>query len=171
MRLLIEPFLFDADERAKSEETTAYIHAIGIGLGVWMVHPHQAQLMIEVYAELLNEHEFAHISVIDFSWFPSESEGWVGLSDGVSAGRSGVEIRFSKRDPADPLPEHEPPMLLVAMYAWDANAYPGNEYWCGCLDMSGDPAAACCSTIPVLQNPDINCEQISGEALVVYPRE
>jgi hypothetical protein len=70
--------------------------------------------------------------------------------------------------------------LLVAMFAWDSNSYVGNEYWveqlsasgldvdvCLATDwVSGDPAAAACSLVPELLNPDINTSLLGGSALV-----
>ena len=53
-------------------------------------------------------------------------------------------------------------MLIVAMFAWDGNSYIGNEFWSGYLHASGDPAAACCTFIPELLNPDVNYENLSG---------
>jgi hypothetical protein len=54
----------------------------------------------------------------------------------------------------------------VASYAWDGNAFPGNEYWKGFLSSSGDPAAACCSMIGELQNAWINEEFPNRQFLV-----
>ena len=55
---------------------------------------------------------------------------------------------------------------MVALFAWNGNSYVGNEYWAGMLAASGDPAAACCSFIPELLNPDINTS-IAGDNLMV----
>lgn len=75
-----------------------------------------------------------------------------------------VDISFTKEDPFGVI---KGDLLTVAMYAWDGNSFPGNEYWQGCLCASGDPAAACCTQIAQLQNPYINEANVSAENLHV----
>ena len=69
-----------------------------------------------------------------------------------------AEVNGTWRNPATKLRGADDGKLLCAMYAWDGGAYPGNEFYepYGMLSGSGDPAAACCSTITELGNPEIN---------------
>ena len=62
-------------------------------------------------------------------------------------------------------------MWFLPCIAWDGNSFPGNEYWAGRLAASGDPAAACCSTIQELQNPYINTQLQAPEKLAIYDME
>ena len=166
IRMSVEPFLLDAADRAEREGRRAYVHAVGLGLGVWQVDPRQGQLMCDVYAEVLREHERLRelLSDLDFSWFPAGCTV-AGLAHGDRWDR--LRLHFSRRDPAAPLQRDR---LLVAMYAWDSNSYPGNEYWNGSLAASGDPAAACCSLISELQNPDVNL-RVAGSCAHSFPRQ
>ena len=175
LRLTIEPFLLDANMRAHELGTKAYVHVVGLGIGAWMVDERQAMLMTDTYAEILHELPLPDLHTIDFSWFgPATTCGGVPHGTVFRSKLGDVtapKILFSQRDPAELLPkptDGSAPLLLVAMYAWDSNSYPGNEYWLGMLTASGDPAAACCSTITVLQNPDVNPQRMSGSATVVY---
>lgn len=126
---------------------------MGIGLGVWQVIPLQAKWMVEVVQDILKNHKFPNISDVDFSWFPPDVKEATDLQDGKKF--NGVKIHFSSRNPAAKL-EGANEKLIVASYAWDGNAFPGNEYFSGMLTASGDPAAASCSIISEIQNPLIN---------------
>lgn len=160
MRLIVESFLYEANQRAAGAGKKAYLHIVGLGLGVWMIDTAQTDLLLDVYADVLERNEFPNISDIDFSWFGSKQK-WKGVDDQI-------KIHFSKRNPADKLTGVDEGKLLIAQYAWDANAYPGNEYWDGMLTASGDPAAACCSMIPELQNPEIN-PYLNGTHVSIMP--
>ncbi len=167
MRLVIEPFLLDANERGKQQNKKVYVHAVGLGLGVWQIIPQQAKLMLDVYADIIQQRNLSHIADIDFSWFGNENScGHIKHGQTFKTKTNAVMIHFSKRNPADKLQGQDSSKLLVANYAWDGNSYPGNEYWDGNLTASGDPAAACCSTIPELQNPQINLYISSGHTQV-----
>ncbi|CAK9253345.1 unnamed protein product [Sphagnum jensenii] len=165
MRLVIEPFLLEANERAQSLRCTAFVRAVGLGLGVWSIHPSQSQLLIDVYGEILAEVPLSYISDLDFMYFnPNDLTNCGGIFHNESfkhtVGGNKIKIMFTKNDPAAPI---EAGKLLVAQYAWDGNSYPGNEYWLGSLTASGDPAAACCSLISELQNPMINCDAFAPD--------
>jgi len=158
------------------QKTMAYCHVVGLGLGVWELSSNQGTYMVQEFSEVLSTYEFPYISDINFSWFPAECCQWWGKQ--VNLGKSPmksprenqsynvigkknnqIKVHFSKRNPAESLSSENTDKvqkLLVAMYAWDSNSFPGNEYWIGKLNASGDPAAACCSTIAELQNTMIN---------------
>mmetsp|Transcript_160961 Transcript_160961/g.296786 ORF Transcript_160961/g.296786 Transcript_160961/m.296786 type:complete len:737 (-) Transcript_160961:19-2229(-) len=170
--LTAETFLAEANSRAEAAGAKAFCHLVGLGLGVWQIHDSQVPLQVDAYAKVISQMSLPHVGEIHFSWFGRVTKcGGVG-SGGKLKDKDGspICVVFDKRDPAEPLPEPHPgakPWLLVAQYAWDSNAYPGNEYWMGMLTASGDPAAAACSLIPELQNPDVNCEAFEADKVRV----
>lgn len=153
MRMVLEPFFLEANARGAAASKKVYCHVVGLGTGVWAVN--QARQEIEIgfaCTQILSEHLLSNIADIDFSYYGESIKLSIQLGDK----NKHITLHFSKRNPAAKLMGADEGKLLVAMYAWDGNAYPGNEYWIGALTASGDPAAACCSTIPELQNPLIN---------------
>merc|ERR1712187_490605 len=81
-----------------------------------------------------------------------------------------IRIVFDNRDVAEALPllsEGQMPWLLVAQYSWNANSYPGNEYWDGKPDASDGAALASRSLTPELQTPDVNKEAFQPSRVYV----
>lgn len=153
IRMIAEPFLADANRRGEEAGQQVYAVAVGFGIGVWAIPELkgvQARLLVLAFLEALAANDWPHISDLCFSWFPDTAQlvapPWV----------KQTMIHFNTDPPMRKLKGKNAGKLLVASYAWDGNSYPGNEYWESALAASGDPAAACCSTISELQNPDIN---------------
>jgi hypothetical protein len=151
IRITAEIFLLEANERAKEIDQKAYAYVVGLGLGVWVHNADQATFYIDTFAAVLDSLSLPNISTLEFAWInvPSRCAEHVA----AIAQKQGINVIFSKRNPAEKLTTDE---LLVLSYAWDGNSFPGNEYWGGSLTGSGDPAAACMSTIPELHNPLVN---------------
>merc|ERR1712217_295014 len=140
----------------------AHVRVKGLGLGAWWVTPFQEDLMKQVYAEILAATELTGIDVLEFAFFPTMD---------VPVGRSGFEVIATKCSFAKPVGDH----LLVTMYAWDGNAYPGNEWWAEngdgrYLGMTDDSAAASCSLVTSLQHPVVNFERLCAAATKVVTR-
>lgn len=151
MRITVEVLLLEANERAHKVGKTAYVYVVGLGLGVWQQNQEQPEYYIDTFTDALEDMQLPHISTLEFAWINVSAA----CQDKVkqAAAKQNIKVIFSKRNPAEKLQTDE---LLVLSYAWDGNAFPGNEYWLGSLAGSGDPAAACMSTIGELHNPLVN---------------
>ncbi|KAI7260922.1 hypothetical protein KC343_g3733 [Hortaea werneckii] len=152
-----EILLLEAELRAQEAGSgrKARVYVVGLGLGVWQHHPKQAEWYIETFASLLATLDLRHIGTIEFAYIsnvPATTQAYITKT----AAKKGIRVLFSKRNPAARLPAEENGEVLVLSYAWDGNAFPGNEYWVGSLCGSGDPAAACMSTVGELHNPLVN---------------
>ena len=59
MKLVILPFLMEAEARGMKENKNVYAYVVGLGIGAWMVDAKvQSNLMAEVYADILKTNVF-----------------------------------------------------------------------------------------------------------------
>jgi hypothetical protein len=151
-RITADIFLLEANARAAQAGKKAWAYVVGLGLGVWQYYQQQREWFVEVFEEAIAELDLAHIGTVEFAYINNLPEA-VEKAVMRTGAQKGIRVVFSRRNPAEKLEGDE---LLVLSYAWDGNAFPGNEYWSGSLAGSGDPAAACMSTIAELHNPLVN---------------
>lgn len=159
MQLAAETLLAEAKYRATAKGLKAYIHVVGLGLGVWRACHEQDAMFVDAWGEALKVMDTSQIAHVDFSWIGSDS--CLGVGNGEIFPGTNVTIHFSKRSLHDTVPSGT---LLVVNYAWDGNSLPGNEYWIGKLCSTGDGAAACSSGVADLHNVHIN-SNVSGANL------
>ncbi|RWA11815.1 hypothetical protein EKO27_g3273 [Xylaria grammica] len=159
IRVTADILFLEASRRAKAVGKKAYVYVVGLGLGVWAWGQpgYQSQFYVQAFIESLEElgDSLSHIGVVEFAWM-GEVLGFKQRLMTFGPSQTAVDVRFSKRSPAEKLSGADESHLLVLSYAWDGNAFPGNEYWIGSLSATGDPAAACMSTIGELHNPTAN---------------
>ena len=179
MKYMFYPFLKEADAYAASCGANGLVRMTGIGMGVWVLNGFQEGqtiLFMEALRQALLMGSFPHISRMEIAkWI------WKDIPDNLGfSNKEGTQFKWNDSDgrvidvvnvsgsiePASPLPPGK--WALATCYAWDSNSYPGNEYWDGALAASGDPAAACCSTIAELQNIDINPSLLDQDKIKLY---
>lgn len=153
--LTVEIILLEANTRAEKQNTTAFIHVVGFGLGVWRIIQDQEIYFLktfEIAIKKMNK-KLRYVSDIMFAYFNQQKCGDAGNGDYLGD----IRIHFALREPHSKLfRPTDANKLLVVTYAWDGNALPGNEFWCGYLSSSGDPAAACSTQIAELHTARIN---------------
>ncbi|KAI1126201.1 hypothetical protein F5Y10DRAFT_215956 [Nemania abortiva] len=159
IRISADILLLEANQRAEIAGKKAYVYVVGLGLGVWASRDadNQSLSYVKAFMESLEElgDSLSHVGTVEFAWI-DEVLGFKQRSMKFGASQRVIDVRFSRRNPAEKLTGADENHLLVLSYAWDGNAFPGNEYWAGSLTATGDPAAACMSTISELHNPMIN---------------
>lgn len=158
--LSIDTLLIEANERAHCSNTTAFIHVVGIGLGVWKCSPHQEQVFVEVFGKRLESLGKLTTCISDIYFSYINAKQCNGCKSGeimkIKNHPNGIKIHIGKRDPHVKLSGSDEGKLLIVSYAWDGNALPGNEFWLGKLGSTGDSAAAASTQITEIHNCHIN---------------
>ncbi|XP_011296476.2 uncharacterized protein LOC101898587 isoform X4 [Musca domestica] len=166
-----DTLLLESNERAKRAGQQAYIHVVGIGLGVWNAAEQQEKIFLETFTQRVKYllPKLQCIDVLHFSWF--QLNAWGELKNGKlfkseNHPSGGITCYISKRNPADKLKTCDnKARILIISYAWDGNALPGNEFWMKMLKSTGDSSTACSTLITELHNPHINTEWVNGDNL------
>lgn len=60
LAITFDTLLLEANARAKAKDTTAYIHVVGLGLGVWKISPHQEKVYMDSFAQRIRYVENKH---------------------------------------------------------------------------------------------------------------
>lgn len=100
-----DTLLLEAQSRALKSNKKAFIHVVGIGLGVWQYTPNQHEIFMQAFEQRLIAlgNLLTHVAVIFFSWFPFDRCGQLengGFLKIDSHPDKGFSIFISKRNPS-----------------------------------------------------------------------
>ena len=142
MRVAYETFFLEAQARADEEQKDAVCWLVGLGTGAWAVNTAmQEEAIEEVIIDIFHTIHLPRIAELRQY---SQRTAKKNLERKQGAGLPAVHWTRGNLNPGDTIMDNQ---ILVRLYAWDGNAFPGNEFWVGLFDGSDDPAAACSSTI------------------------
>lgn len=106
--LPIDMLLLEANERAAKAGKLAYIHVVGIGMGVWLAAPQQERIFMECLEQRLKYllQQLNNVGVIHLSWFKLNE--WNELKNEAifemeTHPNKGIKILISKRNPNEKL--------------------------------------------------------------------
>jgi hypothetical protein len=159
-------FFADAIADVKKTNKKAHIRVVGIGDGVWAgpeletVQKAIGKAVAKILKEDLKDPDKDFIDTIEFCSFGNGRylEGF--NADSGNLHIKDIKITSNNKAPfSDKIPQSSDNKKLYVCFAWDSGSYVGNEYWLAPphhFQMSGDPAAAACSSIPISMNPKLN---------------
>jgi len=168
--ITLTTILCDAEARGAEAGKQVWLNQCGLGLGAWAVKRSvQEPLFVTELQQAIQSLSLPHIDDVCLIHFDASAHRAPMVDGGTVRDRSGrrITVHFggANANPASPLKDKK---LLVAVFAWDGNSFPGNEYWRGQLTASGDPAAASACTLPEIQNPMINPCLVDGNCVRIF---
>ena len=130
LRISFETLLAEADHRAATASRKAYVHVVGLGLGVWRIYSGQVDLFTTEMVETAARLRLQNISDVDFSWVVNTGKQSVTfgeriLTDGELIPGTNMKMHVSKRNPWDKLEGEDRDKLVVASWAWDGLSFVG----------------------------------------------
>ena len=68
IRIVADMLLADANDRARREGKMAFVHVVGLGLGVWQISPEQKPIFAGIFLDALVDLKPDHVSDLALSW-------------------------------------------------------------------------------------------------------
>ena len=68
IRMVADMLLAEANDRARREGKAAFVHVVGLGLGVWQISPKQKPIFAGIFLDALVDLKPDHVSDLALSW-------------------------------------------------------------------------------------------------------